>query len=1187
MKKGLFALVALIVVVFAAALTLPQMIDWNEHKPKIQSAIAEATGYEVTFGGTVKLAVLPFPHVVVENLSVRVPGAGDDLLRLKKAEVNVALGPLFRGEVSVSSVSLIDPVLMVKIAADGTPSWQTPKIAALQKAGEAAEVSAPASSGAADRFAINRITIENGTIRYSDARKGSDLMIERINSTLSADTLAGPFRARGDVQWSGQRVDFDVNLGRIDQAAKSMSANIALRLPQSGGAMLDFAGLVGTGGGLDVQGETKIQGNNVSALLTGLSGKPSTLPPLPLRVEGVVTARDDMADVRNLSLTLGDLKASGAVSLKNLSATDGAAQIEAKLASDSVIDIEKFMPGKSVRTVRAAADSSAPKVGGLAGFLPESLTLPQPVDGTVALKLAGLTYKGAEFGGITATLEKKGRVITIDEAVAQMPGGGALRAKSTLNFASASKNADRGGIVYADPTLSYDLSGEAKSPSRLFAPFLPETTMKSMQPLFRDPVKLAAKGSLRPDRVGIESGNVTLGATALSLGASSYALNRNGRDVLVLSVSGRDLNLDHFTGAPATASTPQDKAQSRAPAKPAGKALQDTLKTLALPIDLTLKANLENVTMQGTSYAAMVVDGSLKGSVLDIASASLRDGDGDTIRLSGRVDDVQSLRGIDLRAVGRTADTIGLLSSFKMDVSKWPADFGAMDLDAKLTGTNADVIGFAAQVKALGGDMQADGQILNILTDKPAADQLSFRIKHPNFDRLVRVFNPAYKAGVGMKKDLDFFAGVTHKDGVYTFNGLNINLGGVPTTGDLRIDLSGPKPDIVAAFNSGTIPLDVLSGKDRTAKTTAATPGTVQRNQPTGAAGGGADVRWSRNAINTAWMHGFNLDLNLNAQSVQYGDWTLNETVLALVLKDGTLNIGRADAQVYGGTMNLNANMKAGGGERDPLSFTVKAGFKDVALEPLAASFSGARVVRARGNGSLELEASSTGISPAALVSALRGAGKVDGRDVVLQGFDLAAMSRSLVSTSKVVDNITGLANAAFKGGETAFDTIDGPFTINEGIIGFDRFLMTGPTATVTSRGQISLPRWVIDMTSTIDLVEPEDAPNLDVRFQGPLDRPGNSFAGAALESYIGSRVGEKLQDLIGDKAPELNKLLDNVLGGGRAAPAQPSPDAAPAEGASAPDQPADDSQAQQPQRQPSPEEQLMRGVLQGIMGGR
>jgi len=717
--------------------------------------------------------------------------------------------------------------------------------------------------------------------------------------------------------------------------------------------------------------------------------------------------------------------------------------------------------------------------------------------------------------------------------------------------------------------------------------------MKSMQPLFKDAVAINANGAIRPSKAGVTSGSVKLGTTSLTLGESSFSHNSaTGRDAVLLNVSGQDINLDHFMGQTAP-SSPQDKVQS-APGKTTGKPLQETLKNFKMPMDLTIKADLKNVTVQGTQYAGLMVDGVFGAKSANIKTASLRDMDGDTMQMSGTIQDISALSGVDIVVGGKTADAIAFLSSFKVDTSKMPKDFGPLDLNVTLRGANAEKLDFIANAKALGGEGSANGEVIKALSDKPAVDKLSLEVKHPNFEQFIKIFNPSYKAGVGIRKDMNIRANINQDASGYSLSGLNAVMGGMTITGDVKANTSGTKPNITANLNAGTIPLDILSGKDRTAKTVGGTSGTVQTS------GGQGDVRWSRNAINTAWMHNFNLDLKVNAEAVQYANWTLNDTVLALTLKDGHLNLSQMDAKVYGGSMNLTANVKSTASGRDPIIFDTKTSFKDVALEPLAASFSGARVIKARGDVSMNLEASSSGISPAALVSGLKGAGAVNGKSVVLQGFDLAAMSRSLVSTSKVVDNITGLANAAFKGGETAFDTIEGPFTISEGIINFDRFLMTGPTATITNKGQINLPRWVIDMTSTIDLVEPEDAPNLDVRFQGPLDKPGNSFAGSALESYIGSRVTNKLQDVItdklGDKNPELNNLLNNMLGGGRQQQPAPTPTPAPAPEAApqpaAPEaapvvapEPEAAAPAPEPTPQASPEEQILRGVLQGIMG--
>lgn len=1185
MKKILMGLVAAVTLVLGAAVVVPGMIDWEQHKPKIQTAIHDATGYNVRFGGPVKLAILPFPHVSLETFVISVPeettsGEPLEIVTLKKAEVSVALAPLFRGEVSVNSINLVDPVIRLDINREGRKLWMTDVLQA-KAAPEKRTAPSKAAAGQEAKLALEKIEIENGSFFYNDASTGTQQEIRNINAMLSANSLSGPFKGTGDLVWNAQKINFDIQSGRMDKVAQTISVQAKARIPANG-ADFSYSGVVGTAGLLDLQGETSFETDNLSGTLAGLTGKPSALAPLPFRVRGLLTAKPEQAGLKTMQLTFGGLNADGSVGVSNLQGKNGPMQVNAVLKSGSVFNLEDLMPLKSVKTVRATANADAPRVGGIKSFLPQTLHLPAPMDIKADVALAGMFYKGTEFGDVKIILDKKGSAFYITETIGKMPGGGTLTARSDLAFASGSQGTRKSGVVYSDPTLTYDLRGDARAPGKFLSAFLPESTIKSMQPLFKDPIGLSAKGRIQTSKVAVDSGSVSLGKTAFNLGASSYTVDPAGRDDVLLTLTGQDINLDHFAGKK-TESPTEDKVQTPTVApKPASAALGESLKKLNLPVDLTLKTDLKNVTMQGITYGAMKVDGSLNGGVLDLRSVSLTDQEGDVMQASGIIKDVQNLAGIDMTLGGKTGDAISFLSSFKVDTSKLPRDFGPLDLSVSLTGEKPESLAFDANARALGGEGQASGLLLNALAAKPAVDKLSLHVTHPNFEQLAQKFNPSYKAGVGIKKDMDVYANINLEGDTYSISGLKAIVAGMDMTGTIKAKTGGTKPDVTANLVAGTIPLDILSGKNRTAKTsvTAAKVTTTSSN----------DVRWSRNAMNTALLHAFNLDLKINAKRVEYGNWMLDDTILAMTIKDGVMSIGQMDAKVYGGTMGLTANVKSSDRDREPLTFTVKSDFKDVGLEQLASSFSGAKVVKARGNVTVGLEASSTGISPAALISALNGKGTIDGRNVVIEGFDLAAMSRSLVSTTKVVDNIAGLAGAAFSGGETAFDKVEGPFTITEGVINFDNLAMTGATANITNKGQISLPRWFIDMNSTIDLAMPEEVPNLDIRFQGPLDNPGNTFAGNAMESYVNTRVNQKLQkvlgDKLGDKNPELNTLLNSVLGGGNAPAPAPAgaPEPAIQEQQIAPS--SGDTTAPAPaQKQLSPEEQIMKGVLEGLMG--
>ncbi|MDB5491162.1 MAG: AsmA [Micavibrio sp.] len=1200
MKKLVVILGGIVVVVLVGAVAAPHMIDWNKYKPRIQSAVAEFTGYEVNLAGDIDMAVLPFPHVVIENVGVKIPGAAKDIVGLKKAEVSVALMPLFSGELSVSSVNLVDPVINLVVDKDGRKTWMTEKMQGSGNPQNAA--SAPGTQGGGGKFALNKMQIENGTLNYTDAT-GKTTTIEKINTTLSADSLSGPFTAKGDVTYNNQKISADVKTGKMDAVAKTVSLEATIKLPGEG--IVSYAGIAGTAGGIDLQGETKIMADNISALMTAVSGTASTLPPVALNIQGIVTAKDTQTDIKNLKIVLGDFQASGAIGIRNLKAQDGPAQATIDLTSNKAFKLESLMPGKSVKTVQAAPDKDVPKGGTLKSFLPDSFKLPLPVDVQGMINLAGVSYKGAEFGVIKIGIDKKGGVIALTEDVGQIPGGGAISGKSTLAYGAGSQGADKAGVVYSDPSLTYSMKMNAKAPSQLFGAFLPADKVKSMQQVLKDPIAFDGNGTVRGVKAGVENGTLSIGSTVLNLGATSYTLDQTGKNDVVLTVSGQNINLDAFMGAkqaaPAAVAAPATPGVTVTPAA-SSAALQDTLKKLDLPVDLTVRADLKNVTMQGANYAAVTIDGALTGNNLTLKTASMQDPQGNVMQASGGVKDIHALSGVDVTLSGKTADANAFLKSLKVDTAKLPKDIGPLDLAVSLTGDKPDSLAFNAKAKVFDGDASANGMLLKALSEKPAVDKLAVSITNPNFEKLFQKFSPGYKAGVGINKSMNVTANVNLTGDGYDVSAVTATLGSMTVTGSVKAKTGGTKPDITATFSAGTIPLDILMGKDKAPPP--AVPGTSKV-----IASNGSGERWSRDPIDASVLNDFNLDLKLNAKSIQYGNWDLTNTVLAVTVKEGSLNIAQMDAGVYGGTMSLTSTIKAGAKKGDALTFETKSDFKNVALEPMAAAFGGGtKLIKARGNVSLSLNAKSSGTSPATLVGGLNGGGQMDGKNVVLQGFDLAAMSRSLVSTGKVVDNITGLAGASFSGGETAFEKIDGPFTISSGVIGFDKFLMTGATATILNKGTISLPRWYVDMVSSIDLVEPADAPNLDMKFQGSLDNPGNTFGSNAMQSYIQGRVSKKLQSIVGDKLgdknPALNNLVNGLLGG---KPAE-APAVAPAattsggaavnpvvtttvtpEAAAAPPAPAAGETTNAPEpaapaAKPTREEKI-NNVLQGIMG--
>jgi hypothetical protein len=167
--------------------------------------------------------------------------------------------------------------------------------------------------------------------------------------------------------------------------------------------------------------------------------------------------------------------------------------------------------------------------------------------------------------------------------------------------------------------------------------------------------------------------------------------------------------------------------------------------------------------------------------------------------------------------------------------------------------------------------------------------------------------------------------------------------------------------------------------------------------------------------------------------------------------------------------------------------------------------------------------------------------------------------------TTSLKQNFGDLMSASMAGGSTRFDALAGAFDIKEGVITFNKLDLTGATADIATIGNISLPLWTIDITSSITLKDEEakDAPPLKVSFKGPLDNPGQTFGQQAMQMFVQKQLEglilNPLQKKLGEgKSVTGNKVLDQLIPGllgqqPAAAPSVKTPAAAPVKTAPAP----------------------------------
>jgi uncharacterized protein involved in outer membrane biogenesis len=221
--------VGLVIVALAAA---PFFIDVNSYKPLIVSQVKMATGRELVLDGPISLSLLPTPTVSVQGVKFfNVAGSKNaNMVEVKSVTVKPSLLGLLGGNIEVGEVTLVEPKIVLEINAEGKPNWEfTPSVAEAKPAAPKPSTPRPLTLG--------RLTIDNGTLIFSDSKAGLSVVAEKANFSASVGSIDGPYTLAGGATINDSPLKLDLAVG----AKKSDGHTVDTAL-QAGGGKLTFKG---------------------------------------------------------------------------------------------------------------------------------------------------------------------------------------------------------------------------------------------------------------------------------------------------------------------------------------------------------------------------------------------------------------------------------------------------------------------------------------------------------------------------------------------------------------------------------------------------------------------------------------------------------------------------------------------------------------------------------------------------------------------------------------------------------------------------------------------------------------------------------------------------------------------------------------------------------------------------------
>lgn len=354
-------------------------------RDRVVLAVKEKTGRDLVIAGPATFSFYPSLGISLADASLS-NGAGfgssTPLVTMKALDVSVALWPLLKRDVQVSSLVLREPVFNLEVDANGRRSWD---FAASGRPGDFAEdegegprvrlaqVNVPtpnapisdASPGAVggrralsviSNVKLDDVRIDNGTLNWRDQRTGSASQFSAINVKLTLASMAEPLAVAGTLDWKGKALRFDSALTSPADVAEQRPAKLKLVL---GTDVLDatFEGSANLHSDLSAEGILSAKSPSARALASWLG---TELPPSAgfgaLHAKGLLRGAPDQYALSTAEIVLDQTTAHGEIKLD----TRGARPNVTANLKLSALDLNLYTGGNAGSASPAAAPPPAP-----------------------------------------------------------------------------------------------------------------------------------------------------------------------------------------------------------------------------------------------------------------------------------------------------------------------------------------------------------------------------------------------------------------------------------------------------------------------------------------------------------------------------------------------------------------------------------------------------------------------------------------------------------------------------------------------------------------------------------------------------------------------------------------------------------------------------------------------------------
>jgi hypothetical protein len=1121
-QSTLLGIAIVIIVGLVAALVGPLFIDWGYYRSDFEGELTRLVGLPVRVTGPIDARLLPTPMVSLQGIVINGPPGQSPKLNAQSLDVELALGPLMRGQLRAAALHLGRPEFTVGLDENGKIDGP------------------PLPIGLdSDRLAIDHLVIDNGRMILREAASGTRVVLDQLWFNGDMRSLAGPMSGEGAFVSSGQLYGYRLTTGRrgddggtkirlsVEPADRPLVAETEGTLwvdhgaPRfEGSATLARPVGVALAAGKKVVSEpwhlsSHIRANSAGALLEQLefdygpeeraiklTGTADLHFGLRPRFEGVLSARQ--VDLDHSFSQQDDPNRLPIATLRRFAAALGDAvrpPIPVKLGIG--IDV-LTLGGAALQSVRGDIESDA------TAWNLQTLEFQAP--GFTQVKLSGrlkVTANSAEFVGPAAVdASDPGALVGWIEGLSDAPkmAMGSLRVRGDLTLGSERiaverLNADADRRAF-EGRLAYTFATNNK-PARLDAALSAPDVDVDAALRFAN-AALAGSKLDKPAEIALalDVGRATFAGVEVKGAAANVGVDASGIRIERLSVSdlaGAALNASgriDSTASPRGALTLAFDAQKldgvAALAARFAPAFADQIRRVApnaIPAKLNATLNMDPLPGDPSKTAAkLIVDGKLGATHVNLNGKA----SGAIEKPSLSVPSIGAIAAVDTRAEGVIESDDGGALAALLGLDRFiTVDKRAARMTFLASGSAGGETHVDAKMTAGGFDSTASGTV-----------QIAGRSQKANLDVSASAANVT-----ALHRDASTPAPMSVKtkivwDGDHlAFHDFNANVVGSPVRGQLGL-VFGKPTRIDGAITADSI--DVLA---------LIAPALGMPALGTDAQSGSATSQWSNEPFVDSPVAGFEGTIPFTAARatltpgtvVQKARGVLRFEPSGVALEDGQADLAQGrllvQADVHRGESGLAAHAQISLANADM-----------AALNALP--------WRGAGRLSLQVEAKATGLSPATLLGDLSGTGTLSVEGAQFSGLDPAAINAAIAAVDKgpgPVDagKIGDLVTTTLDAGKLNIPSASGTINIASGRARISSLAVPAKGADVSVSAVLDLIEQSIDARVTLDGPPATNAsgsqrPQLSVVFKGPINAPRRNLDTSKFVEWLTLRSVER-----------------------------------------------------------------------------